>query len=134
MIAGPLVSSPNRDVESMVNIADLFQLFGEIAGIDVRKALPSSHILDSVGMLSYLTNPNQPSIRQTNFTQTGNNIHVTAPPPCVVTLAKRHRHACSYSPVRPCVRMKEELGTAPTPTIRTRKPTQVAVPYKLILN
>lgn len=84
MIAGPMVSSPNRDVESMVNIADLFQLFGEIAGIDVRKAVPSSHILDSVGMLSYLTNPNPPSIRQTNFTQTGNNIHLMAPPPCVL--------------------------------------------------
>lgn len=84
MISGPLVSSPNRDVESMVNIADLFQLFGEIAGIDVRKAVPASHILDSVTMLSYLTNPNQSSIRQTNFTQTGRNIHVMAPPPCVV--------------------------------------------------
>ena len=86
IIAGPMVSSPDRDVESMVNIADLFQLFGEIAGIDVRQAVPSSHILDSAPMLSYLTNPNPPSIRQTNFTQTGNNIHLMAQPPCVITL------------------------------------------------
>jgi hypothetical protein len=86
VIAGPMVDSPNRDVESMVNIADLFQLFGEIAGIDVRKAVPSSHILDSAPMLSYLTNPGQPSIRQTNFTQTGNNIQVTAPSPCLLRL------------------------------------------------
>jgi hypothetical protein len=71
----------------MVNIADLFQLFGEIAGIDVRKAVPASHILDSVGMLSYLTNPNQYSVRQTNFTQTGRNIHVTAPFPCLLQTA-----------------------------------------------
>jgi hypothetical protein len=84
IIAGPLVSSPNRAVESMVNIADLYQLFGEIAGIDVHKAVPASHIIDSVGMLSYLTNPNQSSMRQTNFTQTGRNIHVMAPPPCVL--------------------------------------------------
>jgi arylsulfatase A-like enzyme len=87
MIAGPMVSSPNRDVESMVNIADLFQLFGEIAGIDVRKAVPSSHILDSAPMLGYLTNPDPPSIRKTNFAQTGNNIHTMAQPPCLVRLA-----------------------------------------------
>lgn len=86
IIAGPMVSSPNRDVDSMVNIADLFQLFGEVAGIDVRAAVPSSHILDSAPMLGYLTNPNQPEIRQTNFTQTGNNIQITAPSPCVVTV------------------------------------------------
>jgi len=84
IIAGPLVTSPNRAVESMVNIAELYQLFGEIAGIDVHKAVPASHIIDSVGMLSYLTNPNQSSMRQTNFTQTGRNIHVQARLPCVL--------------------------------------------------
>jgi hypothetical protein len=39
-------------------------------------------------MLSYLTNPNPPSTRQTNFTQTGNNIHLKAPYPCLVQLSK----------------------------------------------
>jgi hypothetical protein len=86
IIAGPLVASPNREVTSMVNIADLFQLFGEIAGADVRNIVPKSHILDSQPMLAYLTNPNQPSIRQTNFTQTDSNIHVGTPPPCVITV------------------------------------------------
>jgi hypothetical protein len=86
IISGPLVVSPNREVTSMVNIADLFQLFGEIAGVDVRKVVPKSHILDSQPMLAYLTNPNQPSIRQTNFTQTASNIHVGTPPPCVLTV------------------------------------------------
>ena len=70
----------------MVNIADLFQLWGEIAGVDVHKVVPESHILDSQSMLPYLTNPNQPSIRTTNFTQTGNNIHKAPPPPCVIPL------------------------------------------------
>jgi hypothetical protein len=37
-------------------------------------------------MLAYLTNPKQPSIRQTNFTQTASNIHVGIPPPCVIPL------------------------------------------------
>jgi hypothetical protein len=86
IIAGPLVVSPDREVKSMVNITDLFELFGEIAGADVKKIVPKSHILDSQPMLAYLTNPNRPSIRQTNFTQTGNNIHVGTPPPCVITL------------------------------------------------
>jgi hypothetical protein len=87
IVAGPMVASPDRDVTSMVNIADLFQLFGEIAGIDVHKVVPRSHILDSQSMLAYLTNPTQRSIRTTNFTQTGSNIHLTAPPPCVVPLS-----------------------------------------------
>jgi hypothetical protein len=86
IISGPLVVSPNREVTSMVNIADLFQLFGEIAGVDVTKVVPKSHILDSQPMLAYLTNPNQPSIRQTNFSQTASNIHVGTPPPCVLTV------------------------------------------------
>jgi hypothetical protein len=86
IVAGPLVASPGREVTSMVNIADLFQLFGEFAGVDVHKVVPKSHILDSESMLPYLTNVNRPSIRQTNFTQTGNNIHVSPPAPCVLTL------------------------------------------------
>jgi len=86
IIAGPVVVSPNREVTSMVNVADLFELFGEFAGADVRKIVPKSHTLDSQPMLAYLTNPKQPSIRQTNFTQTGNNIHVGTPPPCVISL------------------------------------------------
>jgi Sulfatase len=86
IVSGPIVASPDREVTSMVNVADLFQFFGEIAGIDVHKVVPTSHILDSQSMLPYLTNPNQPSIRTTNFTQTGNNIHLAPPPPCVIPL------------------------------------------------
>ncbi|HTC76879.1 MAG TPA: sulfatase-like hydrolase/transferase [Edaphobacter sp.] len=89
IISGPLVASPDREVKSMVNIADLFQLFGEIAGADVRKIVPATHKLDSQPMLAYLMNPNQPSIRQTNFTQTDSNIHVVTPPPCVITVASQ---------------------------------------------
>jgi Sulfatase len=86
IVAGPLVASPGREVTSMVNIADLFQLFGEFAGVDVHKVVRKSHVLDSQSMLPYLTNVNQPSIRQTNFTQTSSNIHLMAPPPCVIPL------------------------------------------------
>ncbi|MFL6446785.1 MAG: hypothetical protein ACJ746_03765 [Bryobacteraceae bacterium] len=88
IVSGPLVNTPDRDVDSMVNVADLFQLFGEIGGVDVRKLVPSSRILDSVSMLPYLTNPLQPSIRTTNFTQTGINISAggARPGPCVLPI------------------------------------------------
>jgi hypothetical protein len=88
IVAGPLVNSPDREVTAMINVADLFQLFGEIAGVDVHQVVPSTHVLDSQAMLPYLTNPNQPSIRTSNFTQAASNIHVNNqnPPPCVVAL------------------------------------------------
>jgi arylsulfatase A-like enzyme len=41
IVSGPLVSDPNRDVDAMVNVADLFQLFGEVAGVDVHQAVPA---------------------------------------------------------------------------------------------
>jgi len=86
VVAGPLVNTPNRDVQHMVNVADLFALFGEIAGVDVNKVVPKAHVLDAVSMLPYLTDPAQGSIRTTNFTQTGINITANGqrPFPCVL--------------------------------------------------
>jgi hypothetical protein len=72
LVAGPLVKHPDREVSAMVNIADIFQLFGEIADIDVRKSVPRT--LDSVPMLPYLTNPNQHALRKINFTEFGPNL------------------------------------------------------------
>ena len=57
----------------MVNIADLYQLFGELAGIDVHQNVPRT--VDAQSILPYLLNPSQPSIRKTNFTQIGTNLH-----------------------------------------------------------
>lgn len=74
IVAGPLVNNPGRAVSSMVNIADVFQLFGEIAGLDVHAAVPRT--IDSMSMLPYLSNPSQPSIRSTNFSQVGVNLQV----------------------------------------------------------
>jgi hypothetical protein len=72
IVAGPLVSEPNREVGDMVNIADLYELFAEIAGIeDVHAVVPRS--LDSAPMLTYLTTPDSDSQREYNFTQVGNN-------------------------------------------------------------
>ena len=87
IVAGPLVVSPDREVRHMVNVADLFALFGEVAGVDVHKVVPKSHTLDAVSMLPYLTNPQQGGLRTSNFTQTGINITANGqrPFPCVLT-------------------------------------------------
>ncbi|MCX7348947.1 MAG: sulfatase-like hydrolase/transferase, partial [Alphaproteobacteria bacterium] len=71
IIAGPMVVSPNRSVESMTNVVDLFGFFGDVAGIDVRKAVAATHGLDSKPLLPYLTNPDQDNspIRTSNFAQ-----------------------------------------------------------------
>ena len=83
IVAGPGVKSPGRQVDAMVNIVDLYQLFGELAGIDVHKSVPRT--VDAQSMLPYLTNPGQPSIRKTNYTEIGTNLHANGEinGPCV---------------------------------------------------
>lgn len=80
IIAAPMVASPNRSVETMTNIVDLFGLFGDVAGVDVRKAVPATHGLDSKPLLPYLTNPVQDSspIRANNFAQYEPNTRSTS--------------------------------------------------------
>ncbi|MBS1176849.1 MAG: sulfatase-like hydrolase/transferase [Proteobacteria bacterium] len=83
VVAGPLVKKPDRDVPSMVNIADLYQLFGEVAGIeDVQARVPRK--IDAQRMLPYLTQPDQASIRTWNFTQVAPNLQaeLTLNSPC----------------------------------------------------
>lgn len=72
IVAGPLVEKPDRNVPHMVNTADLFQLFGEIARIDVKKSVPRK--LDTAPLLPYLVNPKQEGLRKWNFTQFGVNL------------------------------------------------------------
>ena len=90
IVAGPMVVAPDREVKAMINIADLFQLFGDFAGVDVHQANVDPHKIDSVAMLPYLTNPSQSDIRQSNFTQTQSNIHFEnkPPPPCVIAFTQ----------------------------------------------
>lgn len=87
VVAGPMVQEPDRDIPHMVNSTDLFNLFGELAGIDVREAVPQPRVLDAEPMLAYLTEPDRDSIRTTNYTEMGTNISsslVPAAPPCVI--------------------------------------------------
>jgi arylsulfatase A-like enzyme len=71
IVAGPVVKGAGRSVNALINAVDLFQLFGDIAGINVAEVVPSSHPLDSQPMLPYLTSPATAPIRTTNFTQEG---------------------------------------------------------------
>ncbi len=86
IVAGPLVTDPGRSVDDMVNCVDLFKLFGDIAGVDVRAVVPASHLLDCEPMLGYLTDPDQPAVRALNFTQIGDGIKPTSETtgPCVL--------------------------------------------------
>ena len=72
-VTGPEVKRPGRQVKAMVNIADLFELFGELAGIDVHASVPA--IVDAESMLPYLTKPGHAPIRKTNYTELGTNQH-----------------------------------------------------------
>jgi hypothetical protein len=73
IVAGPAVKRPGRQVNAMVNIVDLYQLFGELAGIDVHASVP--WIVDSASMLPYLKTPGRASIRKTNYAEGGTNLH-----------------------------------------------------------
>lgn len=86
IVAGPQVTNPGRREAHLVNAVDLFQLFGEIAGVDVHTVVPSSHTLDAQPMLAYLTNPAEPSVREVNFTQLGTGLKPTSVQlwPCVI--------------------------------------------------
>jgi hypothetical protein len=86
--AGPLVHPGNVGIEipHMVNAAvDVFALFGEVAGLDVRQEVPRSRALDARPLLPYLTNPGQRSLRDTNFTQTGTVLQAGQGLPCVLS-------------------------------------------------
>jgi arylsulfatase A-like enzyme len=85
VIAGPLVEQPDRVVSHMVNIVDLYSLFGEIAGIDdVQAAVPRP--IDAMPLMPYLSNPDQASIRRWNYTEVGVNLQANGAinGPCVI--------------------------------------------------
>jgi arylsulfatase A-like enzyme len=94
-VSGPLVVKPDRDVNHMTNIADIFQLFGEIAGVNVHKTVPW-HI-DSMALMPYLKNPGQASIRKWNYNEMGPNLQANGSVngPCVMSGGA----SCSQIPV-----------------------------------
>lgn len=69
IVAGAGVTSPGRSVDNLVNITDLFQFFGDVAGLKVKEIVPPSHQLDSKPLIPYLTSPAAQPVRETSFTQ-----------------------------------------------------------------
>ncbi len=73
IVAGPEVRRPGRQVNAMVNMVDIYQLIGELAGIDVHAVVPRT--VDAQSMLPYLRKPHARSVRKSNFTEIGTNLH-----------------------------------------------------------
>lgn len=94
IVAGPMVVNPDREVDHMVNMVDLFQFFGELAGIDAHSAVPRT--IDSVGLLPYLTKLDQPSLRTINFSMGSYNIQANGGrnAPCVMSAT-----SCTQVPI-----------------------------------
>jgi len=86
IVAGPMVQDPGREIEHMVNSADMYSLFSELAGLDLKEALPESRQVDAEPVLPYLTDPGRESIRGFNYTEMGTNISASTAPPCVIPL------------------------------------------------
>lgn len=100
IVAGPMVSNPGREIEHMTSTVDVFGLFGELAGLDPRKAA-APRTIDSEPLLPYLTNSRQKSIRKFNFTQGGLNIQPNNGhnPPCVLGASDTSTGSCSQTPI-----------------------------------
>lgn len=96
IVAGPQVANPNRNVENMVNTVDLFSLFGELAGLDVRSRTPRR--IDSEPMLPYLRQAGAAPVRTHNFTQGGYNLQAFGKNngPCVLGDSPGY---CSQTPM-----------------------------------
>jgi arylsulfatase A-like enzyme len=89
IVSGPLVHAERvgETVAEQVNAVDLFQLFGEMAGLDVRARVPASHILDSWPMLHHLTGEASAN-RPYGFAQAGAAVKAASRPssPCVLSI------------------------------------------------
>ena len=102
VVSGIEVEQADRSVTHMTNIADIYQLFGEIAGIDVKASV--TRPLDSEALMPYLKDPSSASIRKWNYTEMGPNLQAngTINPPC------QFSGSCSQMP--PTIGVCEDNG------------------------
>lgn len=99
IIAGSKVNPLKRgeNVQALVNIADVYELIGNLAGVDVRKNNP--YTLDSVPMIQYLADNEATSLRRFDFNIVGPNIQANggANGPC--QFPGSNPPSCSQIPV-----------------------------------
>ncbi len=80
---GPTVA-PGRRCDEMVNVVDLFQLWGECANVNVNTAVPVGRKLDCRPMLRYLTSANAPAAREWNFSEYASEYLEAPCYPCLI--------------------------------------------------
>jgi len=56
IISGPVVKSPDRETREPVHVVDLYSTILELAGADLRTALPTNIVFDSRSLMPFLTN------------------------------------------------------------------------------
>jgi arylsulfatase A-like enzyme len=74
-VAGPKVAPAVRGTfnDAPVNIADLYRLTAELAGVNVDRLVPRGRVIDAHTMIGYLSNPKRRTAlnRSVNFTEQG---------------------------------------------------------------
>ena len=99
VIAGARVNPLNtgEEVQALVNIADLYELIGNVAGIDVRKNNP--YTIDSVPMIQYLADNEARSLRDYDFNLVGPNLQANGGVNGPCQFAATSPPSCSQIPV-----------------------------------
>lgn len=71
IVSGPIVKSPGRFSDGLVNLTDLFATVLELsaADLDTVKLAYANDSLDSKSLVPYLTTPNLPSLRSAVYTE-----------------------------------------------------------------
>lgn len=67
IVAGPMVESPGRVVDDIVNVVDLFGLITDAAGVDWQAQIPDYRIIDTQPMMPYLTDLDAAGLREFNY-------------------------------------------------------------------
>lgn len=70
LLAGPAVTFPGREVNSVVSITDIFTTIGDLIAVDVEQPILKS---DSISFAPYLSDPSQPSIRESIYAESYTN-------------------------------------------------------------
>jgi arylsulfatase B len=63
LVAGAGVVAPNRMVERIVSVVDLYPTILKLAGIEPQAVLPAGTVLDGVSLVPYLQNRLSPALR-----------------------------------------------------------------------
>lgn len=69
IIAGPAVTSPGREVRSVVCAPDVFSTVADLCDVDLDETIPPWVTIDGVSIEPYLGNPAQPPLREFAYTE-----------------------------------------------------------------